>query len=109
DFRRGPNIELPFDSFAVGVLSAKEWSLRTGHLAEYVIQRFFGHFSIEAITGRLERFQIGQGEKRIIVKHFFEVRHEPTFVSAVAMKTSAEVIVHTAPGHPVERQSSHVQ
>src|SRR5205823_5367357 len=42
-------------------------------------------------------------------KHFFKVRNQPSFVCRVAMKSSANLIIESAIGHPVERERRQVQ
>ena len=48
-----------------------------------------------ALMSKRKQFQ----ELRIVVEHFFEMRHQPFLVHGVTRETAAEVIVNAALGH----------
>ena len=39
----------------------------------------------------------------IVIQHLLEVRHHPALIDGVAMKPAAQLVVHSAPGHLLER------
>src|SRR5437667_6069848 len=57
----------------------------------------------------LEGVKIGDGELRLVVKHFLEVRHVPVTINRVTMKPAADVIVHSASSHFAQREQRHVE
>ena len=61
------------------------------------------------VAQNLERVEIGDGELRLVVKHFFEVRHVPVTINRVTMKPAADVIVHSARSHFAQREQRHVE
>ena len=107
DLGGGPDEELPLLAFAVGVLRAEEGAGRARHLAEDVVERLLGDFAIERVAGDLKCLDIGGNEKGVVVEHLLEVRDEPAGVGAVAMEAAAELVVHAAAGHQVERVRGH--
>ena len=57
----------------------------------------------------LEGVEIGDGELRLVVKHFLEVRHVPVTINRVTMKPAADVIVHSARSHFAQCEQRHVE
>ncbi len=53
----------------------------------------------------LPRLGIGHRELRLIVEHFFEMRHVPEFIHRVAVEPAAEVVADSAGGHFAERHA----
>ena len=53
--------------------------------------------------------EIGDGELRLVVKHFLEVRHVPVTIDRVTMKPAADVIVHSARSHFAQGEEHHVE
>jgi hypothetical protein len=46
---------------------------------------------------------------RVVVEHFFEVRHEPLGVHGIARKAAAELVVNAAGGHALAGVQHHAQ
>ena len=61
------------------------------------------------IARDLKRIEIGDGELRLIVEHFLEMRHVPITIDRVAMKTATEMIVHPAGSHFAQREQRHFE
>src|SRR5438067_2144641 len=61
-----------------------------GHLAEHILQHLAADASVVGVAGRLVRIEVDGSEKRIIVQHLLEVRHEPDIIDAVAMEAAAD-------------------
>ena len=59
------------------------------------------------MTGNASRYELR--ELRLVVEHFLEMRHVPEFVDGVAMKAAAEMIVHAARRHLVQREERHAE
>ena len=109
DLVRRPDVELPFFSFAVGVEAAVEAAVFVPHFSKHPIERFLGDAPIELVARHLPRMQVDPRELRIVVQHLFEVRNQPASVDRVAGKAAANLIVHSALRHHVERLFDHRQ
>ncbi len=109
DLRRRPDVELALLALAVGVQRAVERPFRRGHLALHPAQRLLGDLAEEVVARRLPCLQVDHRQQGIVVQHFLEVGRQPALVGAVAMKAAAEVVVHAAAGHAIQRQANHVQ
>ena len=94
---------------AIGVLGRVEAAVGVGHVAQHVIEDAARGCGVLRVAGDLERFQVGDGELRLVVEHLLEVRHEPALVHRVAMEAAAELIVHAALGHLAQREQRHVE
>src|SRR6185369_6232125 len=90
-----PNVEFSFLAFAVGIFGRVKPSLRIGHIANDVLQGFFGNAPVKRKFGLLVRVEINSSEQRIVVEHLFEMRDKPTRIDRVACKASAQMIVHS--------------
>ena len=55
------------------------------------------------------RVQVRAREQRVVVEHLLEVRDEPVVVGGVAGEAAAELVVHAAGGHRVERRRDHLE
>ena len=104
DFSIGPNIELAFDSLAVGIETGAERAFDGGHFAPEPRNRF----ARPRAEKRAAKFVVAKPQKLedlgIVIEHFFKMRHEPSFVGRIARITAAEVIVDAAFGHFGQRQ-----
>ena len=54
----------------------------------------------------LKSVEIGDRQLRLVVEHFFEMRHVPEGIDRVAMKPAAEMIVHSARRHFAQRDQA---
>ena len=53
--------------------------------------------------------KIGFREQRVVIEHFLEVRDQPAFIRRIPGKPAANVVVHAARGHGVQRFARHVK
>ena len=92
----------------LGVDRREEASLGPRHLAQHEIEREARH-PVEA-RPRRERRGLGvePGERRVVVEHLLEVRHEPRFVGRVPVEAAGQLVHQPAAGHPVERRDQHL-
>ena len=88
----------------VGVLAGVKAALAlVGERFVDPVDDAFGGFAQERIQRDLPAVQIISQQLRIVVRHFLEVRNEPSFVHRVAMEAAGELIVDAAARHFVER------
>src|SRR5579863_2214411 len=104
----GPDKELALFAFAVGVLAGIETAFRTGHLAQYVIERLARNIEEAGFLEGAPRIQIKPREQSIVVKHLLEMRHQPALIDAVAMEAAADLVVNAAFGHARQRMTDHL-
>ena len=57
----------------------------------------------------MKRFEIGDRQLRLIIKHFFEMRHMPESIDRVTVKPAAQMIVHSTRCHFAEREKIHLE
>src|SRR6202000_402649 len=74
----------------------------------HVIERAPGSHRKGRLLCDLKRCEVRNNKLRLIVKHFFEVRDEPVFIDRVAMKTAAQLIIHSTLFHREQRLDNHV-
>src|SRR4029450_832847 len=101
-----PNIERAFSMFrfamlkkAVGVFGGKISAFLGCHVASDVIENIACDRFELSILSNLKGIDIGDGELRLIGKHFFEVQYVPVTINRVTMKASAQMIVHSTGSH----------
>ena len=109
DFIRRPHEEPALNPFGVRVGGRVEAALRRGHLPEDVVQCLAGDAAVVQLPGDLERLDVRARQERVVVEHLLEVGHEPLRVGRVARKPAADLVVHAASGHGVQRLADHVQ
>ena len=63
----------------------------------------------QRIARDLPRVQVIQQQRRIVIAHFFEMRHAPALVHGVAVEASANLVVHAAARHLRQRRFHHRQ
>src|SRR6266480_5867213 len=88
-----------YRNFAVGIFGGKKAAVLRGHVAADVIENVTGDGFEERVARNLKRFQISDGQLRLVVEHFFEMRNVPIGVDGIAMETAADVIVHSTGSH----------
>src|SRR5438128_805011 len=116
DFLLRPNIKRPFSVLrfpvlekAIGIFSRKKSAFLACQVASDVIENVPCDGFIPSIVRDLKGVEISGGELRLIVEHFLEVRHVLVTIDRVAMKTAAEMIVHSAGGHFAQSEQSHFE
>jgi len=94
---------------AVCVFGRVEAALLAGHVAPDVIEDVARGLLEDWLARDLERLQIADGELRLIVEHFLEMRNVPELVHGVTVKAATEMIVDAAFGHLAQRGEGHLQ
>ncbi|MPM69322.1 hypothetical protein SDC9_116267 [bioreactor metagenome] len=94
---------------AVGILCGEKAPVRTSQIAVHIQEGLLCHSPIDFFTGQLKRHQVGRGKQRVIVQHFFKMRHKPKPVGGVSGKAKADVIKDAAPVHLNQRFFSHIR
>src|SRR5579883_435514 len=104
DLRLGPDVELAFLMFAVGIEAAGEVAFGRQHLACDPIDRLGDTHGVETAVGLLPDERQKIHELGIVVEHLFEMRHEPARVDAVTRIAAADVIIDAALRDMIERE-----
>ena len=102
-----PAIEFAFLAFAVGVFSGIESAFRMRHIAQHVaddVARDVGKPRVA--TGQIG-VEIEVHQLRVVIEHFFEMRHEPLSIDRVTMEAAADLVMQTARGHPLTGVQHH--
>ena len=103
----GPDIKFSLHALAVGILrggkSRTPVYLRRSHVADHPSHRLGGPVTIQCVRS----ICVGAGEKlqqlRVVVEHFFEMRHQPDIVGGIPRKTAAEMIVNATLRHAFQQ------
>ena len=105
DLGLAPDKELPFLALAVCILRGVEATFGGGHFPEHPVESLTDDLAVPWFSGCLVRLEVTGDQQRVVVEHFFEVRHQPDGVGRVAMESAAELIVESSAGHAVEREA----
>ncbi|MBV6467208.1 MAG: hypothetical protein PGMFKBFP_02551 [Anaerolineales bacterium] len=97
-----PDVEPALFALRVGVEAAEESAVGMGHLPQEEVERLFADAAVVFLSRHQKAVQVGERELGVVVEHFFEVRHAPEIVHAVAREAAADDIVHAAARHGVE-------
>ena len=106
---RAPDIELPLDSFRVGVLRRVEATVGVVEVAEDVADGLLEDLAVARLLGDLPGVQINAAEHRLVVEHLLEVGDQPEGVNRVPGEAAAEVVVDAARGHGVDGGGDHLE
>ena len=98
-FGDGPDEELAFDAFRVGISGAIEAAFSPAHLAQDIGVDVLGHSAMLPVAGQLPGMQIKPAQLGVVIEHLLEVRHKPMRVDAVAGETAADMIIDAARRH----------
>src|SRR5207244_1511264 len=81
-------------------------ALLGGHLPPHVLRRLLhGLLPQRArLQPRLVRLGVERQQLRVVVEHLLEVRHQPPLVHRVPVEPAAQLVVHTAARHPLQRE-----
>ena len=93
----------------VGVLGRVEAALRRLQVVQQVIEGGSRDGRAGRVAGDLVGGGVGAGELRLVVQHLLEVRDPPEAVHAVTVEAAAQVVVHAAARHRVQRHPRHLQ
>ena len=104
-----PNIGFSLNRIRLSIQRGTETAARQRHFTLKEYHQFGDHLAIERIVCQQRGLRIDLEQLRLIVKHFLEVRHIPTTISTVAMKTATEMITDAAFRHRRERMINNLQ
>src|SRR4030095_2380969 len=83
NLRERPDVELAFLAFRIRVERGEKSALSAGHLAlepaDGLSRAFAKQVLAATLEGKPEQFQ----QLRVVVEHFFEMRHQPALVDRV--------------------------
>ena len=99
----GPGVELALDALAVGVERGGEAALGRAQLAQQEV----GGLAGDPLPQRPAATRVDAEQQAVVVEHLLEVRHHPAGVDAVAREAAAELVVHAAARHRLERPVEH--
>ena len=94
---------------AVRVFRGIESALRRRHIAAHIIEHIPRDAFEKRIARDLKSIEIRDRQLRLIVEHFFEMRHVPKGIHRVARKPAAEMIVHAARRHLAQGEQIHLE
>ena len=100
-----PDVEFAFDALAVGVEARAERAARSGHLALDPANRLPRARAKQFVARFMMRKRQHFENLRIVVEHFFKVRHEPAIIRRIARIAAAEMIVDAALRHMLQREA----
>ena len=106
---RRPDEELALLALAVGVLRAREGALGRHHLAQHPLAALARDPRVLGVARREVALEVRRHEQRVVVEHLLEVGDQPLLVGRVAMEAPAELVVHAARSHAIERVRGHGQ
>ena len=99
----GPDVELSFLAFGIGVERSAKRALLCGHFTFEPADCFVNAAAIHILAGAPVSDRQKFEKLRIVVEHLFEVRHEPALIHGISRKPAAEVVVDAALADVVER------
>ena len=102
---RRPRVREPLHPVGVRVLRRGEPTAREPQLTKHVVERLLRDGAVPVLAGDQPGVKVRRDEKRVVVEHLLEVRHEPAVVDRVAVEAAADDVVHPAGGHRVEREA----
>ena len=94
---------------AVRVLGGEKAALGCGHVAPDIIENIASDLFEKRFARDLKRLEIGDRQLRLVIKHFFKMRHVPEGIDGVPVKAAAEMIVHSAGRHFAEGEKIHLE
>src|SRR3989338_678026 len=109
DLIRRPDVKLAFNTFAVGVFSGIETSLRRGHIPQHISKDALCNISKKCLSCSLICLCICDGKQRLVIKHFFKMRNEPVLIRSIYMESASQLIVNTTTSHPIKGFFNYLQ
>ena len=99
---KGPDVELAFFAFRIGIERSRKSPLTRRHLALQPGNGFTRALRKEqcaaALPGKCQQFQ----QLRVVVEHFLEMWDQPFLVHRIAREAATEMIVNPALAHLFE-------
>ena len=96
DLAPGPDVELAFLAFGVGIERGGETAALGDHLAQHPLRGLVDAARVELVAALAVDLAHQVDEQRVVVEHLLEVRHQPVRVDRVAREAAAEMIVDAA-------------
>src|SRR5438874_5629370 len=109
DFRFTAVIDRRYSNRAVRILGRIESTLGRSHVAPDVIKNIARGRGELRIVCYLKSVEISAGQLRLVVKHFLEMRHVPVGIDRIPVKSTTDMIAHSAGRHLSQCQQSHFQ
>ena len=104
-----PEIVRPFPARAVGIQGAVEAPLGGLHLCQHPGCGLLGHPGETFLAGGGEGLGVEGQELAVVIEHLFEMGNFPALVHAIAIETTAQMIVEAAARHAPQGVAHHVQ
>src|SRR5688572_28673203 len=93
---RSAVIDRRYRNLAVRVLGGKESAFLRRHVTPDIIKDVSRYFFEKRFACNLKSLEVSHRELRLVIKHFFEMRHVPEGIDRVAVKTTTHMIVHSS-------------
>src|SRR5664279_1650450 len=106
---RSTVIDRRYRNLAVGILGGEKSAFLRGHVAADVIENIPGDRLEKRIARDLKRFEIRDGQLRLVIEHFFEMWDMPEAIHGVAVKAAAQMIVYSSGRHLAECEKIHFE
>jgi hypothetical protein len=91
----------------VGVLGRGDAAAVEAQVAQHVAHGLLHHLPVAVVPGHLQPVQVQAHQPRLVVEHLLEVGDHPVRVDRVPGEPAAQVVVHAARRHGVERRLGH--
>src|SRR5436305_8093874 len=120
DFFLCPHIERAFGSLtvtgigdpgyrAVGILRGKEPTFVRSHVPSDIIEDVPRDCFVLLVPRDLESVEISDSELRLVVEHLLKVRYVPIPIDGIAVKSAADMIMHSTRRHFAQREQRHIE
>ena len=106
-FLRSKYIILSFYPFTVCVLPAIEASFFICQFCLHISKNPAGHTFISITSSQAKRFHVSHHKQRIVIKHFFKMRHQPCFIRRISGESASNVVKNSSPVHLYQRCFRH--
>ena len=105
----GPAVEFALVPFAVGIFGGVIAAVGMRHVAPEVTNDVPRHVGETRLAADEIRVEVEIEQLRVVVEHFFKVRHPPFGIHRVTGETAAELIVDATGGHAVTGVQDHAR
>ena len=103
------HIVLSFHTIAVRILSAVKSALCIRKLPFHISENLPGHTFIQLPPCPAVRCQVSDGKQRIVIQHFFKMRHQPSVICRISGKSSANMVKYPSAVHLCQSRFRHIQ
>src|SRR6266436_1738665 len=95
----GPNKELAFMPLGIRILTRIKPAIGMSHLPQNVVKNAFSDITRPIVSRHLIIMQVKTRQEGIVIQHLLKVRYQPLRVCRITMKSTSQLIIHTAIGH----------